>query len=249
MSDFKFSNYFVKERTGKAIGFMLICYVIFALIFNTFTIMNSNEFFDQFEIDSDYVLNQIPEYNIEEGEVAFVDGTTYKEIVTENVIVYIDLDGKNSDSYYEEIEKTNIVITKEKIMYMNVDLAYFKDWNNAFMKEDLEVLPEYVKPMFYMVLVFVSLLGIAGVFIISAFILGLVIIINGLIKTNLTTGECYRVAIYSMVVPGIFTLVHWMLPFAIPMAYVIYIAIAGYYAYQFLVNYEDEPFDLETVYE
>ncbi len=52
-----------------------------------------------------------------------------------------------------------------------------------------------------------------------------------------------------MVLPGIFMLLVWTLPFDIPMVFIMYLLIASFYAYQFMNSYEPENFELESIYE
>jgi len=49
--------------------------------------------------------------------------------------------------------------------------------------------------------------------------------------------------------PGVLMLVNWISPVEIPYFIVIYLVVAGLYAYKFMDNYNPEEFDMDSIYE
>lgn len=249
VTDFKFSNQFIKEKTGKAIGLLFFGYLLFVITFGIYVMINVGPFFNDLSDGSIEVIDEIPDFVIENGQFVFENNTRYYEKEFDGMMILFDLDNRNTEEYYANTYSNYILIKENGVYQSNMQLVSFETMQTNVDKSTLYDIAKLLKPMLFIVLGIGVILGIIGLFFISALVWALTIIINGFIKKDITSGECYKVAVHAMVLPGVLMLINWMSSFAIPYFFVIYLAVAGLYAYKFMDNYNPEEFDLDSIYE
>lgn len=246
--DFNFSNDYLKEKMSKSIGFLLIGYLFFVLIFGVFSLMITIPSISKSVDTVNSVLDVMGDFNVSEGAITNYNGPEYKEIEFEDHVVVIDLNNTHPVTYYNNFG--NYFLINEDGLVSNGEVFFtFMTFQSEFSSEDIRTLSELFVPMMYAVFGILAVFGIGAVFIVSVLVLGLIIILNGFLKKGITTGECYKIAIHSMVVPGIFILGSWMTNLNSSINSLIYIAIAGVYGYMNLKNYNDQPDESESIYE
>ncbi|MBI9013474.1 MAG: DUF1189 family protein [Clostridiales bacterium] len=249
ITDFKFSNQFIKEKTSKSIGLLFFGYLLFVVAICTYVMINVGPFFDDINDGSIEVIDEIPDFIIENGQFAFENNVIYYEKEFEGMMILFDLDNRNTDEYYTNTYSNYILIKENGVYQNNVQLLSFETLQTNLDKSTLYDVAKLLKPMLFIGLGIGVILGIIGLFLLSALVWALTIIINGFIKKDITSGECYKIAVHAMVLPGILMLINWISPIAIPYFFILYLVVAGLYAYKFMDNYNPEEFDLDSIYE
>jgi len=249
ITDFNFSNHFVKEKTGKSIGLLFFGYLLFVVGLIVFLMITMSPFFNSLNNGSIGIVDEIPDFVIEKGEFSFLNNSVYYEKDIEGNKILFDLDNRNSDDYYKDNYTNHLLVRKDGLYQNGVMILGFNSFTTTVDKALLYNFISYLKPLLILILCISAVFGIIGLFILSAFVWAIAIIINGFVKSGLTSGDCYKVAVHAMVLPGVVFFLNWVLPLNIPYFFVIYLVIAGVYAYKFLSNYSDEGFDMETIYE
>lgn len=249
VTDFKFSNQFIKEKTSKSIGLLFFGYLLFVLVFGIYVMINVGPFFNDLNDGSIEAIDEIPDFIIENGQFTFNNGTVYFEKEFDGMMILFDLDNRNSDEYYTNMYNNYILVKQNGVYQNNVQLISFDIMQTSVDKSILYDIAKLLKPMLFIILGIGVILGILGLFFMSALVWALTIIINGFIKKDITSGECYKVAVHAMVLPGVLMLINWISSFAIPYFFVIYLVVAGLYAYKFMDNYNPEGFDFDSIYE
>jgi hypothetical protein len=248
ITDFKFSNHFIKEKTSKAVGLLFFGYLLFILVFGGVTLAKIIPFMNEMKINITSEINKMPDFELHNAQFTFEDGRTYYEENFDGFTIIVDSEQAHDIMYYENTYDSYMVI-KDGNLYMDSPVATPLNTANPINKDMIVTLLKAMIPAIYIGLGIGAVFGILVMFFISAAVWGLVLIINSLIKKGLTSSECYRVAAHAMVLPGIFMLLVWTLPFDIPMVFIMYLLIASFYAYQFMNSYEPENFELESIYE
>ena len=241
VSDFTFVNQFKNESVGKAIGFMLLGYLLFSLMLGGIINYKISPVMNEMKESVDEVFEVLPDFTIAAGKLSLDNGETFKKIDIEEIVIIFDLEGTDPREYYKTGED-NIILVTESIIYFGqnsepLDLSVATtELNN----ESLKSIFAYVKIGVVVVIVLAFIFGILGVFIISALMWGVVIVISNLTNKNISLGDCYKITIYSMVAPGVLTLVIWGSSFDVPLYWVVYTAVVGIYSYLFMNHFSDE---------
>lgn len=249
VSDFNFSNYFLREKVGKAIGFMLLGYLAFAVIMGAVTLAVVGPEIKGYEESVENIVQQMPDFIIEEGEFKMIGNPEYKIITEGDISVILDLEGEYPESYYAEQYENYFLINEYAIVTNGAELMSFDMFPETLNKSDVEKMPSVITTFFYFGLIVVAVLGVVGVFVISGLIWAEIIIINGFVKNDVSSADCYKVAVYSMVLPSLLLLINWIFNINIPSFSLIYLVLAGLYGYQFLSKYKPGEFDIESIYE
>jgi len=248
ITDFSFSNQFIKEKTGKTIGLMFFGYLLFVLVFGGVTLVKMAPFVDEMEMVVEDELSKLPDFQMSNGVFNFEDGRTYFEEDFDGLAVIVDLEDKHDVAYYLT-QHENYILIKDNNLYMNSNVPTPIEGGTVIDKSMVRNIIKAIVPMMYVGLAIGAVLGIAVMFLMSLGVWGFVLIINSFIKKGLTASECYRVTGHAMVLPGIVLCLAWILPFEIPGMFFIYFGLASLYGYLFMVNYEPETFELEEIYE
>jgi len=249
VTDFKFSNQFIKDSTGKAIGLLFFGYLLFIVSIGIFIMISVGPFFNELNDGSIEVIDEIPDFTIENGQFSFENNAVYYEKEFDGMMILFDLDNRNTDEYYATTYNNYILVKENGVYQNNLQLSSFDTLQTNIDKSTLYDIAKLLKPMLFIGMGIGAVLGILGLFFMSALVWAITIIINGFIKKDITSGECYKVAVHSMVLPGVLMLVNWISPVEIPYFIVIYLVVAGLYAYKFMDNYNPEEFDMDSLYE
>lgn len=246
LTDFKFANHFLKEKTGKAIGYMLTCYLVFALTLGLVGLVVIGPIVNNTVKAMTQALETMPDFQVQEGQLnAF--GTTYGVYGNEDIQVILDLENDNMPGTFSE-DQYVYVFRKDGLYTNDVLLLQFDMLENL----DKAIMLDYVKmfdTMFYVAIGLVAALGTLAVFFVSSLAWALVIIINGFMRKDITTGDCYKIGIYAMTAPGLVLLITWVLSINIPRFSLVYIGILGFYAYQYIKQYDPDQVTFEEIYE
>lgn len=245
ITDFNSSNIFIKEKMSKSIIFLIVSYLTFALVMASATYVlvkpTLNQVADQIEV----VLEDMGSFTIENGGIQNYQGVMSKSYQVDGLDIVIDMANHYNT---ETASMTAFVIQKDQIISGNQVIMDFKTLQAPLLSDDVLLVVDQIPTIFnFFIGVFVAL-GFIGVFIASGLVWGLMIIMNGFVKKDISSADLYKVAIHSMVVPGIFILMVWLFNISTSINSLIYFAIAGFYGFQFMKRYEDEV-SLENLYE
>lgn len=248
ITDFSFSNHFIKEKTSKTIGLMFFGYLLFVLVFGSVTVVRTIPFVNEMETVVEEELSKLPDFQMANGSFEFEDGRTYYEENFDGLSVIVDLENKNDVSYYVT-QHENYILIKDGNIYMNSTVATPIEGAAVIDNSTISTIVKAIIPVMYGALALGGIFGILVMFLMSLGVWGFTLIINSLIRKGLTASECYKVTGHAMVLPGIVLTLVWLLPFEIPGLLLIYFALASLYAYLFMTNYEPDHFELEEIYE
>lgn len=244
VTDFNFSNTFIREKTRKSIGLMFFGYFLFALIVASILLIRINPVLDELEATFTNEIATFPDFTYDGSSFSFDDGRTYFEYESEYISFYFDNENRNPVESYAGFN--DFILIKDNMLYINgtspTPLTTGQaQTNSLFTKATLTDAFKVVKPVFTGVIVVFAILGIIGAFVVSLIVWVIVIIINSFTKRDVKTSDLYKVAVHAMVLPGVIAIADWTLPFDIPASQLIYLTVAGFYGYTFLKNYDDEP--------
>lgn len=249
ITDFSFSNHFVKEKIGKSIGLLFFGYLMFVVGLIVFLMISLTPFFNSIDNGSIGIVDEIPDFIIENGEFSFLNKSVYYEKVFDDSLLLFDLDNRNPDGFYKTNYPDHLLVRKDGLYQNGVMILGFNSLTSRVDKSLIYDFISYLKPLLILILCIGAVFGVVGLFVLSAFVWAIAIIINGFVKSGLTSGDCYKIAVHAMVLPGVIFFLNWVLSINVPYFFIIYLVVAGVYAYKFLSNYSDEDFDMETIYE
>lgn len=248
ISDFNFSNHFIKEKMSKSIGLLFFGYLIFVLVFGVYVMFSVNPVLNDLSDAFDSQISDLPDFQLYNGEFEFEDGRTYFEKELDGMFFAVDLENKHELAYYQAYP--NFVVFKDGQVYMNSDVPTpLQGMQAPITKDSIKTLLKAIVPMMYVGLAIGAVLGIGFMFVLSAVNWVIAIVINSAMKRELSSSDLYKVTAHAMVLPGLLMLINWLVPFTIPMFFFIYLALTGFYSFMFIKSYQEEDIELESIYE
>ena len=87
ISDFTFSNEFLKEKTGKAFSFMIICFFGFCLLSLGAYFLNVEPNVDEYLADTKVIIDQMPDFQMSSEGITFSDDSEKNVYESESIII------------------------------------------------------------------------------------------------------------------------------------------------------------------
>ena len=228
VSGFENYKYFIKQRTGRAVVYLLLLSLIFGLIGIIYPVIESNKLVNSMIEGFD---STVPDFTLENGKLS-VQGEMPLIIGEGASTIIINTSGTTDESILDNYDNA-LLILQEKMIQKNFAN---KQVTNFSMLQGFKLNRSDVKNMLPLVKWFTLLLFIilppfiiAGRFISALFVSIIGLIINSVKNTNLPYRDIFAISAYSLTLPLIlgtiltFAGVHFML------STLIYYLISGIY--------------------
>lgn len=247
--EFSISKQIVKEKTGKAIGFMMFGYLLFVILLGAYLNLTFVPELEELIDDIKVAIEEMPEFTIEDGQFTAEGGIEYKVYSDDDLHMIIDTNDQYDLDYYNNEYETYYAFRSDRLIVNGGEVVRYNILQETMNNDTVKAIPDVFKSLFYLGYVILALLGILGIFFLSAVLWGLVIIINGFLRVEISSGDCYKLVPYTMLVPAVLTLLTLLLPFEVPGFIMIYLAVAAFYAYKYLSHYEHVEIDVKSLLE
>lgn len=248
LSDFSFVNKFKNESVGKAIGFLILGYLCFSIVFGSVVAIKAIPVVRELNESFDVIYEMLPDFTISNGELSLDNGEKYKEVRYDEVVIIFDLENTINGKPYTNEDLVILANKNSLLIGEGLDPLDYSIFNVDLNNESLKSFVAVVKTLFIVVFIVLFIIGFIGIFLISALVWCVSIIINSVTNKRISSSDCYKIAIYSMVAPGLFTLLTWSIGFIVPYSSIVYILIAGTYSYLFINQYSEKDINLEDYY-
>lgn len=229
MAGFSKYRYFLRNRTGKVILYLLVISLVIGVISLIPEINLYNRTIDEFIANID---TKIPDFTFADGKLE-VKAEMPIIIEGEGTIIIIDT-SPNAEKILDSYD-TIMLITSDKIIqknYVNKSITSLSRLQGLVMTKDSirQVLP-IMKPVGIFVFIFLFIFFICGKFI-SALIVSIIgLIINSAKNTRLSYRSIFKISVYSMTLPLLLCTVLDLLPVNITYLPLLVYIIASVYVY------------------
>lgn len=254
ISDFSFINIFSKEKTGKVIGFAFVFFLCFALLSSLIFVVLTKDAVEETKVILSDMYDNLPDFTLKDGIFSLDNNETYKEISIDGyVVIILDLESEKIVTDYYEIMESPIVITKSSMWIedtnQRVDFSTLKEFE-TLTKESFNGLDSIFKTVMIILFIIYIIVSIIGSFILTLIMWCVTLIVNGIFKFKLPSGLCYKITVYSLVVPLLLKLVNRIISlttFNVPMFWLIFLGVFVLYTYKFMKNYDKELKNEDTL--
>jgi hypothetical protein len=223
-------RYFIRQRTGKAVLYLLLLTLILGVA-SQIPIANSYN-----NIINDMIAGfdkSVPGFTFENGKLD-VQGEMPILINDGGSTMIIDTSGKTDESILDNYN-TAILITSDKMIqknYVNKQVTDFSMLQGFTMNKDSvkKILP-LLKLGAPLIIIFGTIFFICIKFL-SALIIGLIgMIINSIKGTHLRFADIFKLSVYSMTLPMLLSALMAMIPYKVPLLWLVFFIIASIYVW------------------
>ena len=223
-------RYFLRQRTGKAVIYLLLISLVIGIINFIPAINEYNKIIDSLIANFD---SKVPEFEFANGKLA-VSGNMPIIIDDSGATIIIDTSPGAEEVILEDYD-TVILITSDKIIQKNYVDKTVTNLNTmqgvVLTKDSIKQTLPIMKPLGIFIFIFGGIFFICGKFI-SALIISLIgLTINSIKKTNLSYRSVFKLSIYSLTLPLLLCTVLDLLSVQIPMLWLLFNIIAAVYVY------------------
>lgn len=242
--DYKYYPNYLKNKKRKVFGAGVLLATIYFLISCVCPMIMNQLTTGGF---SKLIRDNVPDFKLEDG-ILEVDETI--EMDNGDVLVYIDTDPYyvfyDADEMKSELSEYRqaILLDSEKVIIKNqgdLEQMYFSELDWEFERDDLLKFVPYIYLFLLLVLVFVYIWDVA-LFFFSVLFVALVgmAIVSGM-KKKLTFGQIYLLGVYSSTISWMLKALVGLLPFTIPMSWLIEFGISVIILVLGMNNLPDQP--------
>lgn len=225
--NYKYYPQFLKNKKSKVFGVG----VLLATLYFTIT-MVLPVFFFMLRGGFGALIEEIPDFCLEDGILEVEESFEYEEgdmlvcIDTSPDFVFYDMDEMGTAlSDYRQV----ILMDSEKIIVKDdgeVQQIYYDALGFDFERDDLKVFAVYVYLIIALVMIFTYLMDVAFFFFGVIFVALIGMIIASSMDKKLTFGQLYVLGLYSRTLPLLIKALVNLLPFSVPMFWVINLGIS-----------------------
>ena len=226
--NYKYYPQFMRNKGGKIFGAGLLIATIYFMISSLLPV-------GFFMLGGGFrgLIEEIPDFKLEDGILEIEESFKFEEAGT---MVYIDTDPEFVFYNLEELEEKLdgyyqvILMDSEKIIIKDggdIQEMPYSALGFDFERDDLLRLAPYVYIFGFLILVFGYIFDVAFFFLGVVFVALIGMIIASAMDKKLTFGQLYKMSVYSRTVPLLLKALVSLLPFSIPMFWVINFGISA----------------------
>ena len=226
--NYKYYPQFMRNKGGKIFGAGLLIATIYFMIASLLPV-------GFFMLGGGFrgLIEEIPDFKLEDGILEIEESFKFEEAGT---MVYIDTDPEFVFYNLEELEEKLdgyyqvILMDSEKIIIKDggdIQEMPYSALGFDFERDDLLRLAPYVYIFGFLFLVFGYIFDVAFFFLGVVFVALIGMIIASAMDKKLTFGQLYKMSVYSRTVPLLLKALVSLLPFSIPMFWVINFGISA----------------------
>lgn len=249
ISDFSFSNQFIKEKTGKAFSFMIVCFLFFSLITLGMYLFKIQPKINDGVLEAEEILNSLPDFELTKDGFEFNNPLKEGRYESDALLLVIDINDQEEIVFNKNDDKMVLHIDEKAIYINEVTALEYNLLTGSFNKEAIidlirsaETIAKIVLVIWLIVMFFFLLFLSTGAWL-------MVLFINGFLKKNIKKGDAYKVGVYAMTLPNVILSLLMFTGTSLPGFIFIYMGLLGFYSYVFLKNYRNADQDLLEIFE
>lgn len=221
-------RYFIRQRTGKAVVYLLLLTLILGVASLIPVVYNYNNVVNEMITNFD---KSVPGFTFENGKLD-VQGEMPIIINDGASTMIIDTSGKTDESVLDNYD-TAILVTSDKMIQKNYVRKQVTDFSMlqgfTMNKDSVKKLLPLLKWVASLIMIFGTIFFICIKFL-SALIIGLIgMIINSAKSTHLRFADIFKLSVYSMTLPLLLGTLLDMIPYNIPLLWLVFYIIASVY--------------------
>lgn len=228
ISGFENYRYFIRQKTGKAVVYLLLLSLIIGLISIIQPVIGFNEMINSLYKSFD---STVPDFTLQNGKLD-VKGEMPVIIGEGASTIIIDTSGKTDESLLDSYDSALLVLQDRIIQknYTNRQVTYYSMFQGIRLeRSDIKNMLPIVKLFSLFLFIILPPFIIAGRFISALFASIIALIINSAKNTNLPYNDLFAISVYSLTLPLILgTILNFAgMPFLL--STLIYYVISGVY--------------------
>lgn len=228
MAGFNYYRYFIRQRTGKAVVYLLLLTLIIGIVSLIPVVYNYNNVINEMINGFD---KSVPGFTFENGKL---DVQGKMPIIIDNAgsTMIIDTSGQTDESVLDKYDRA-ILITSDKMIQKNFANKQVTDFSilQGFRldKNSVKRFLPLLKWFATLILIFGSIFFI-GIKFLSALVVSIIgLIINGSKKSHLRFADIFKLSAYSLTLPLLLGTLLDLIPVTIPYLWLIFYLIAFVY--------------------
>jgi hypothetical protein len=200
MAGFGRYKYFIKQRPGKAVVYLLLLTLILGAVSLIPALLDFNKTISEFIVGFD---NSVPNFTFENGKLT-VEGKMPIIIGEGSSTLIIDTSGQTDESLLDEYD-TAVLITSDRMIqktYANKQVTNFSLMQGVrFNRESVKRVLPILKSLSVLILIFGAIFFICAKFISALFVSLIGLIINAVTGTGLPYRDVFKISAYSLTLP------------------------------------------------
>lgn len=229
IASFDSYRFFIRQRTGKAVLYLLLLSFLVTLAGILQPIIESNKIITQVVGEIEDI---IPDFNFENGRLN-VDAQMPLIIDDGGMTIIIDTSGNTDESILNNYDMALLIMRDQMIQknFANQQVTDFSVFQSiSFDRSDIKNLIPLAKWLFLIILAIAVPFFIAGRFISVLFISIIALIINSARNANLPYRSIYTISTYALTLPLILCTILDFANVPFLLSTLVYYLIAGIYA-------------------
>jgi len=246
-SDFKFSNHFIREKTGKAFGFMFLGFLLFVIfstsMYGLFTTKDIEKGIDEFSA----TIEAMPDFALTPDGVEFEGGVHQGTYVGDGYEIVVDTDPIARLTLENDPEIVRIYIDENGVYVNTNEVFEVKSLTETVSKEDILDVLGIIPTFTLIIMTIVIVMAVIPLLFLSLVAWVIALIVGFALNKELPGSACFKVGIYAMFVPNVILTLTLATPLSIPYFFFIYIGLVALYSFLFMKNYEEVEEDEELL--